>query len=259
LFKFILAGLGFFIFRTFSAAILGFFVGTFLDNYQQIAKYSKENGGFQGNRGFSSDDLFSHYQQRSSNNDFANMLIALSAAIMRADGKVLKSELDYVKSFFAQQFGPNFSVNHLQTLKRYLNSDDIPINKICYDIRTRTSEEVRVQLLYYLFGIAKADGDVSNSEMILIQNIARDLGVPTPDFESVKNMFYRDVNSDYKVLEIDSNASPEEIKKAYRQMAIKYHPDKVASLGEEFQKGAKEKFQKIQDAYENIKKSRGFN
>lgn len=75
----------------------------------------------------------------------------------------------------------------------------------------------------------------------------------------MKNMFYRDVNSDYKVLEIEPTATPEEIKKAYRQMAIKYHPDKVASMGEEFQKGAKEKFQKIQEAYDNIKKSRGFN
>ena len=70
-------------------------------------------------------------------------------------------------------------------------------------------------------------------------------------------MFFRDVNSDYKVLGIEATASDEEIKKAYRQMAIRYHPDKVASLGEEYQHGAKEKFQKIQEAYENIKKSRG--
>jgi DnaJ like chaperone protein len=84
------------------------------------------------------------------------------------------------------------------------------------------------------------------------------LGISTMEFESVKNMFYRDVNSDFKVLGIDSEATNEEVKKAYRQMAIKFHPDKVASMGEEFQKGAKEKFQKIQDSYEAIKKNRGF-
>jgi DnaJ like chaperone protein len=71
-------------------------------------------------------------------------------------------------------------------------------------------------------------------------------------------MFYRDVNSDYKVLGVEASATDDEIKKAYRQMAIKFHPDKVASMGEDFQKGAKEKFQQIQDAYEAIKKSRGF-
>jgi DnaJ like chaperone protein len=71
-------------------------------------------------------------------------------------------------------------------------------------------------------------------------------------------MFYRETNSDYKVLGIESTASDDEVKKAYRQMAIKFHPDKVAQMGEEFQKGAKEKFQQIQDSYEAIKKARGF-
>ena len=71
-------------------------------------------------------------------------------------------------------------------------------------------------------------------------------------------MFYRDVNSDYKILGVSASASNEEVKKAYRKMAIAHHPDKVASMGEEYQKGAKEKFLKIQEAYENIKKNRGF-
>jgi DnaJ like chaperone protein len=259
LFKFILAVVGYYLLgRTIGGGILGFFVGTFIDNFQKIKQGSQQQGANGGKR-FSADDLFSYYQQRSSSSDFPTMLIALSAAVMRADGKVLKAELNYVKSFFAQQFGPQFSTKHLQTLKSFLDSDDIPLEQICGDIRARTKEEARVQLLYYLFGIAKADGEVSNSELLLIKRIAELMGVAMPEFESVKNMFYRDVNSDYKVLEIESSSTPEEIKKAYRKMAIKFHPDKVASLGEEFQKGAKEKFQKIQDSYENIKKTRGFN
>ena len=118
--------------------------------------------------------------------------------------------------------------------------------------------EVRVQLVHYMFGIAKADGDVAESEFNVIQNIAQKLGVSQTDFESLKNMFYRDVNSDYKILGVDASATDDQIKKAYRKMAIAHHPDKVASMGEEYQKGAQEKFMKIQEAYENIKKKRGF-
>jgi DnaJ like chaperone protein len=117
--------------------------------------------------------------------------------------------------------------------------------------------EVRVQFLHYLFGSAKADGDVSDSEIRVIQNISSMMGVSNVDFESVKNMFYRNVDSDYKVLGIEPTATDEEVKKAYRKMAIKFHPDKVAQMGEEYQKGAKEKFQKIQESYEAIRKRRG--
>jgi DnaJ like chaperone protein len=118
--------------------------------------------------------------------------------------------------------------------------------------------EVRVQLIHYLFGIAKSDGDVGTAEMNTIAKIATMLGVSAVDFESVKNMFYRNVDSDYRILGITEQATDEEVKKAYRKMAISFHPDKVAQMGEEYQKGAKEKFQRIQDAYEAIKKRRGF-
>jgi len=260
LFKWIGAVAGYLLLgRSIGGGILGFFVGTFIDNYQQLAKFAKDPNNRGQRSSFSTDDLFQYYQQRTVNSDFATMLIALSAAVMRADGKVLKAELNYVKSFFSQQFGPQFSATHLQSLKNFLESKDIPLDKICADIRARLPEESRVQLLYYLFGIAKSDNDVSSSELQVIQRISQLMGVSNGDFESIKNMFYRDVNSDYRVLEIEPSATSEEIKKAYRQMAIKYHPDKVAQLGEEFQKGAKEKFQKIQDAYENIKKTRGLN
>jgi len=69
-------------------------------------------------------------------------------------------------------------------------------------------------------------------------------------------MFVRDSKSDYKVLEISSDATDEEVKKAYRKMANKYHPDKVSHLGDELQKLAEEKFKSVNDAYQTIKKQR---
>lgn len=213
-----------------------------------------QNGG----RKVTAEEMFSYYQRHSASasNDVPTMLMALSAAVMKADGKVLKSELNYVKTFFTQQFGPQYSQQHLQTLKRFLDSNEIPLQRICQDIQMRMQPEVRSQLLHYLFGIAKADGDVSDSEIDVIFNISRMMGVSNTDFESVKAMFYRDVDSDYRVLGLDPSATDEEIKKSYRKMVIKFHPDKVAQMGEEYQKGAKEKFQQIQDSYDAIKKRR---
>ena len=95
----------------------------------------------------------------------ATMLMALSASVMKADGKVLKIELDFVKRFFASQFGNRFTSEHLQILKNFLDSDKIPLQEICADIRTRMPSEVRVQLIHYLFSIAKADGDVAPADV----------------------------------------------------------------------------------------------
>lgn len=252
MFKWILGIGGLVLTRKIAVGILGYIIGSLIDSFQQNAPKGA------GNSGRPQMDPFEYYRQQSSRFDIQTMLMALSASIMKADGKVLKVELDYVKSFFQAQFGDRFTKDHLQILKHFLDSGQIPLNEICGDIRSRMPIEVRIQLIHYLFGIAKSDGDVSTPEVNAIHRIATMLGISAVDFESVKNMFYRNVDSDYKILGVDSNASDDEVKKAYRKMAIAYHPDKVAQMGDEYQKGAKEKFQKIQDAYEAIKKRRGF-
>lgn len=249
MFKFILAAAGFFLLgRHFSGVIIGFVVGSIIDNFITVRARTGEG-----------ESIFDYFAEQTvqSNQDFPTALMALSAAVMKADGQAKKAELDFIKSFFTQQFGDKFSVAHLQALKRFVEATNIPLERICAHINQRMQIEVRIHLLHYLFGIARADGHVDAAEINVIKRIAGLLEIPAADFESIKNMFYRDVNSDYHILGIESSATEEEIKKAYRQMAIRYHPDKVIHMGEEYQKGAKEKFQKIQEAYENIKKSRG--
>ena len=250
--KFLIAFFVYLATKRVSLAILAYIIASLFESGRtQQRRGQNRQGGF-------AQDPFEFYRQSASKYDIPTMLMALSATVMKADGKVLKAELDYVKQFFSQQFGNQFNSRHLQVLKQFLDSDRIPLNEICSDIRNRMPAEVRAQLVHYLFGIAKADGNVDESELKSIENIANLLGVSGQEFISLKNMFYRDINSDYKILGITSSASNEEIKKAYRKMAITHHPDKVASMGEEYQKGAQEKFLKIQEAYENIKKKRGF-
>ena len=117
--------------------------------------------------------------------------------------------------------------------------------------------ETRLQVLYFLFGVAKADGSVSQSELSKIDQIASALGIRISDFESIKAMFFEDSDSAYKILEISPNVSDSEVKKAYREMAKKYHPDKLQSKDPALIKGAQEKFQEVQKAYETIQNERG--
>lgn len=241
----------------FWVAIVGFAIGSMFDGYNKANSRTGQTRNQSNGQRQSVFDLFEYYQQQTQRNDFPTQLIALSAYMMKSDGKVLRSELDFVKSFLSRQFGPHYNSQHLQILKQFIDAPSIPIDQICQDIRFRMQEEVRVQLLHYLFGIAQADGQVTENEIRVLEAIANKLGVPAMDFRSVKGMFVRNVDADYEVLGLNKTATDEEIKKAYRQLAIRYHPDKVASMGEEAQQGAKEKFQKVQEAYENIKKTRG--
>lgn len=188
--------------------------------------------------------------------DFAASMVVLAAAVMKADGKVVKAELDYVKQFFHQQFGPKLGADSVLMLREVLKQD-VNVQQVAQQIRQYMDHASRLQLVHFLFGISSADGHVHSKEVEEIRRISNFLGIRTPDFESIKAMFYKDVYSAYKILETTPDANDAEIKKAYRKMATKYHPDKVSHLGAEFQKAAKEKFQKVQSAYEQIKKERG--
>ena len=105
--------------------------------------------------------------------------------------------------------------------------------------------------------IARADSDFNKSEKDVIEAIGGAIRLTSTDVASVIAMFYKDANSAYAVLEISPSATDDEVRSAYRRMAMKNHPDKVATLGPEVQKAAADKFRQIQDAYETIKKERG--
>lgn len=220
-------------------AIIGFALGSVLDDTKVVVN----NGSFQNSTQVG---------------DFSASLLVLAAAVMKADGAVLKSELDYVKKFFIKNFGVEHTQEQMLVFRELLKKD-IPVKEVCIQIRSNMEHAARLQLVHFLFGVSSADGAVHQKEVDVIAEIAAHLGVNTPDFNSLKAMFFKDAESDYKILEITKSASDEEIKKAYRKMAVKFHPDKVSHLGEDIQKDAKEKFQKVLAAYENIKKSRGIN
>ncbi len=190
--------------------------------------------------------------------DFRVSLLILAAAIMKADGRQMKSELDFIKAFFLQNFGEETTKRYMVVFRDILKQE-IPLESVCLQIRSNMDLHSRLQLLHFLFGISAADGQFHPLEVDTIEKISRYLGINQYDFLSIKNMFVKDTNSAYRILEVEPDASEEEIKKAFRAMALKYHPDRVSHLGEEFRKAAEEKFQQVNEAYNTIKKQRGFN
>jgi len=220
--------------------LLGFMFGSMLDG-SKSSGFSQAQGAMGFGRG---------------SGDFNVSLMVLAAAVMKADGKVLKSELEYVKAFLAKNYSAS-SVDQLLLVLRDVLKKDIPLADVCVQIRSNMGYETRLQLLHFLFGIGLADSDLSKPEIEIIHTISHYLGISRGDFDSVKAMFVKNSDADYQVLGITKNATDDEVKKAFRAMAVKHHPDKVAHLGEELQDAAKIKFQKINDAYDSIKKSRG--
>lgn len=231
-----------------------------------------------------------------SQSEFIDILMQLTAAVMQADNKMLKSELDFVKEYLVKNIGVDKAQKAILQLRDYLKQP-IELQKICRHIKNSTNIQERILILQFLFGLAKADGHIDETEIDVIRNIAYNIGIPSTTFEALKSMFighsyqssystsygsgygygygsgysynsgssgysstnYRNLDDDYKILEVSPDATDEEVKKAYRKAAIKHHPDKVSHLGEEVRKAAEEKFSKVNEAYERIKKSRGMN
>jgi len=234
--------LGYFLFRL-PGAILGFLVGSFIDNL------NNSSGGR---------TVFSDFtRQKVSPADFELNLLSLCSIVIKADGQVSQRELDYVRQYFLSTYGKEKANAIFRTFNEVIKNREVSAQRICTYLNQRTRYEVRLQLLHFLFGIAQADGAVSHLEVEKIKEIARYLRVGRNDFESIKAMFIKSADNAYKILEIEKAASDDEVKKAYRKMAKKYHPDKVITENEAIKKGAEEKFKEVQRAYEQIQKERG--
>lgn len=189
--------------------------------------------------------------------DFSLALLVLSAAVMKADNRVLKSELDFVKDFLRKNFGAR-QADQLTLMLRDVLNQPINTREVAEQIRRHMDVAKRRLLIQYLYGIAKSDGQIHTNEITIIRQIAGWMAISAADLSSIEELFNAGSPDPYKVLEIHPKATDSEVKKAYRRLAVKFHPDKVLDLGEAHKKQARERFDAIQSAYEQIKSDRGF-
>ena len=188
-------------------------------------------------------------------NSFLMSLLVLSASVIKADGKTTSQELSTLRSFFTRNFGAQAG-NEAEEIVSSLLTKDYNLYDVCSQIRSCMDYSQRLQLYHYLVALGASDG-LHQREVDILETIATYIGLSKSESDSIFAQFRPDNDSNYKILEIDRSATDEDVKKAYRKMAIKYHPDKVATLGEDVQKAAEEKFKAISQAYEAICRERG--
>lgn len=201
-------------------------------------------------------------------NSFLFSLLALASYIIKADGKVMHSEMEYVRGFLRANFGEGAVAQGEQILLRLFEERKQmdsrspgafarTIRQCGAQIAANMGREERLQLLSFLAGISKADGRVTPEEVEALKEVARSMMLTDAEVDSMLNLGTTSLDGAYKVLEVTPDATDDEVKRAYRRRALKHHPDRVASLGEDVQKAAEEKFKQINEAYERVCKARG--
>jgi len=228
--------------------IIGAVIGNMMNSEENVHQRSGQN---YTNRN-------THYQQnRSTPGDFAVSMLVLFAYVTKADKKILSSEIQYVKKYLIQKFGATNAQQMMHIYKTVLDKN-YNLQQVCQQINTHMDYYSKLEMLHILFGVANADKHINEQELQAISQIANYLGISASEYNSIKAIFVKNENQFYKILNVQTNATNDEIKKAYREMAVKYHPDKVANLGEELQKVAEEKFKAVNNAYQAIRQERGF-
>ena len=190
---------------------------------------------------------------------FEISLLILSSIVIKADGKVLTSELDYVQKFFINTFGPKKSNEYFRMFNNLKKQDlNSKLRKICIQLKSNINHSSRLEIIHFLFGVSYADNEIHLKEVEIIKKIATYMNINPYDFESIKSMFLSNENSNsekwYKILGLTKDATDSEVKKAYRKMAVKYHPDKLIGVSEDIKKLAEKKFLAVKEAYEQIKR-----
>tara|TARA_B110000495_G_scaffold187125_1_gene186258 strand:- start:228 stop:932 length:705 start_codon:yes stop_codon:yes gene_type:complete len=192
---------------------------------------------------------------------FEISLLILSSVVIKADGKVLKSELDYVKKFFTNTFGAKKSNEYFRMFNN-LNKQDLnsKLRQVCLQLNGNINHSSRLEIIHFLFGVAASDNEIHPKEIETIKRISTYMNINPYDFESIKSMLLANGSSNsknwYKILGLTKDATDVDVKKAYRKMAVKYHPDKLIGVSEDIKNLAEEKFLAVKEAYEQIMKSR---
>lgn len=243
--------IGFLIFRmSFFGALLGYLVGWGIENInsKNVANHSN-----------------AHFSQQQALSTFLQSFLMLAAHVIQADGRIMHSEMELVRNYLRQSFGEGvvqtanqMLLNNFNLRKQYGDSVWMQeLRKACTQMRISMPEEHRLQMIAFLAGIAKADGNVDSSELDAIREIARMIGVQESVVDQMFSLGGQSLDDAYRVLGVSPDATDAEVKAAFRRLTLQYHPDRVATLGDDVRRSAEQRFKEINEAKERVYAARG--
>ncbi|MBQ7854735.1 MAG: TerB family tellurite resistance protein [Muribaculaceae bacterium] len=233
-------------------ALAGFVIGSLFDSTVITTNIQPQNND---------DPTIGH------RNSFLFSMLVMASYIIKADGKIMHSEMEFVRRFLRDNFGEQamnegnqILLNLFEQRKRMDAVNPNSFKQTIYDCGQQIAANLnygeRLQLLRFLAMIAMSDGNVCVQEIEALREVATAMNLSANDVDSMLNLGSSNLDAAYKVLEIDSSATDDEVKAAYRALAKKHHPDRVATLGDDIHKAAEEKFRQINEAKEQIFKAR---
>ncbi|MCF6185144.1 MAG: DnaJ domain-containing protein [Bacteroidales bacterium] len=193
----------------------------------------------------------------------------------------IKKISDEKKLNILKQTFSSYSEKQTEKLFSEYKNKTPDIKDICRKLR-KTGGKVKIFILYSLFNLASYDGVLNKKEDNFILNISKLLNIPKQTYEAVKKLYIKKGLIDeeelkrkqayqksvknsssflfpyeaYRIMGVSPSVTKSQLKRAYRNLAKKHHPDKFAGESKEVLKNAEEKFQEIKEAYDTIKKSK---
>lgn len=185
-------------------------------------------------------------------------ILVLASHLIKIDGKISSSEISFTTSFLDEHFDPQLSQERAQVLHHCLHKEyDLGI--VCDQIRIYTKLHTRIQVVRFLLELAKCDGELNQQENYFIFRVAGYMNVNDVEFRKLKSEISETMLNYYDVLEVTKTASPEEVRRSYRKLVLKYHPDRNKTLSDAEKKKLTEKLLAIQEAYRVAKQNFGTN